>query len=152
MSMDKAIGSASVRVSKKITRIINHYLKPYHITTEQWVVLRTLHESDEIPQKELSIRTDKDQATLTKILDLLEKRELTERIINPADRRSFIIRITKKGAELVLQLTDFIEEAFLKIVVGIESEKLEIYKEVLLLLENNIETLLEGSSQKHHNK
>ncbi|TKC15362.1 MarR family winged helix-turn-helix transcriptional regulator [Robertmurraya kyonggiensis] len=143
MSMDKFIGSASVRLSKKMTRIINHYLKPYHITTEQWAVLRTLHESSQIPQKELSIKTDKDQATLTKILDLIEKRELVRRIPNPTDRRSFLIEITEKGTALVEELTHFIEEIFTKIVNGIEQEKLAIFQEVLHSLETNIEHLLE---------
>ncbi|WP_449620402.1 MarR family winged helix-turn-helix transcriptional regulator [Robertmurraya sp. Marseille-Q9965] len=143
MSKDKLIGSASVRLSKKMTRIINHYLKPYHITTEQWAVLRTLHESSQIPQKELSIKTDKDQATLTKILDLIEKRELVRRIPNPTDRRSFLIEITEKGTSLVQELTHFIEEIFTKIVSGIEQDKLAIFQEVLHSLENNIEHLLE---------
>ncbi|RTR36150.1 MarR family transcriptional regulator [Robertmurraya yapensis] len=143
MSMDKFIGSASVRLSKKMTRIINHYLKPYHITTEQWAVLRTLHESDQITQKDLSVRTDKDQATLTKILDLIENRELIKRVPNPTDRRSFLIEITDKGASLVEELTNFIEEIFTKIVNGIEHEKLATFQEVLHSLETNIEHLLE---------
>lgn len=143
MSLDKNIGSASVRVSKKITRLINHYLKPYHITTEQWSVLRTLYESNRIPQRELSIKTDKDQATLTKILDLLEKQNLLRRIPNPDDRRSFLIEITDTGTDLVQNLTNFIEDIFSKITEGIDEDKLDIYQEVLSSLEKNIEQLLE---------
>lgn len=146
MMMDKTIGSASVRVSKKITRIVNHHLKPYQITTEQWVVLRTLKESNLISQKELSIRTDKDQATLTKILDLLEKREALKRVPNPSDRRSFLVEITPKGEDLVVNLTSYIEDIFKNIVTGIESEKLEAFQEVLGSMEKNIEKLLADSS------
>jgi DNA-binding MarR family transcriptional regulator len=148
MSMDKAIGSASVRLSKKLTRIVNLHLKPYRITTEQWSVLRTLFETDDISQKELSERADKDQATLTKILDLLEKNEFIERAQNPADRRSFLIRMTQKGTELVEDVTPYLEEVFAKVTASIQAEKLEIYKEVLLSLENNIEALLEENKQK----
>jgi DNA-binding MarR family transcriptional regulator len=143
LSMDKAIGSASVRLSKKLTRIINYYLKPYHITTEQWSVLRTLNESDEISQKELSNRSDKDQATLTKILDLLVKQENVERLANPQDRRSFLVKITPKGAKLVGELTPYIEEIFIKITYGLDDEKLAMFREVLLTMEDNIEGLLE---------
>jgi DNA-binding MarR family transcriptional regulator len=146
LSMDKAIGSASVRVSKKLTRIINYYLKPYHITTEQWSVLRTLNESDEISQKELSRRSDKDQATLTKILDLLVKQENVERLANPQDRRSFLVKITPKGAKLVEQLTPYIEEVFIKITSGLDDDKLAMFREVLLTMENNIEGLLEENN------
>ncbi|MEH7886571.1 MarR family transcriptional regulator [Bacillus sp. JJ1609] len=143
MSMDKAIGSASVRLSKKLTRIINLHLKPFSITTEQWSVLRTLSESNDISQKELSERADKDQATLTKILDLLEKNDFIERAQNPSDRRSFLIKITHKGAQLVKEVTPYLEEVFAKITNSIQAEKLAIYKETVLSLEKNIEMLLE---------
>lgn len=146
ISMDKAIGSASVRLSKKLTRIINIYLKPYNITTEQWSVLRTLSESDEISQKELSQRSDKDQATLTKILDLLVKHELVERLPNPADRRSFLIKITAKGGKIVREVTPYLEKIFLKITHEISEEKLVMYREVLLLLEDNIDGLFEQNN------
>ncbi len=152
MSMDKSIGSASVRLSKKMTRIVNLYLRSYHLTTEQWVVLRALHEIDGITQKELSHRTDKDQATLTKILDLVEKRKAVIRVANPRDRRSFLIKITDQGRELVEELTPYIEEIFIRMVAGIKPEKLEVYQEVLGLLESNIEQLLEQTDLERRNK
>ncbi|NKE06911.1 MULTISPECIES: MarR family winged helix-turn-helix transcriptional regulator [Mesobacillus] len=143
LSMDKAVGSVSVRLSKRLTRIINLYLKPYQITTEQWSVLRTLSEYDEISQKELSLRSDKDQATLTKILDLLVKQENVERTANPLDRRSFLVKITPKGAKIAAEVTPYLEEVFTKITHGIDEERLEIFRDVSLTLEFNIEKLLE---------
>lgn len=147
MSLDKNMGSSSVRVSKKITRVMNLYLKPYQITTEQWSVLRTLHELDCISQKELSIKSDKDQATLTKILDLLEKRKLIKRVSNPNDRRSFLIEITAQGTALVSKLTPYVEKVFQHIVGEIETDKLSVYQEVLESLEKNIEQLLDEVNQ-----
>lgn len=147
MSMDKSIGSATFRVSKKITRIVNHFLNPYQITTEQWSVLRTLHENNRISQKELALKTDKDQATLTKILDLLEKNQFVKRKPNPEDRRSYLIATTEKGQELVIKLKPLLEQRFSSIVEGIETEKLAVYQEVLQLLENNIEGLLRSNEQ-----
>lgn len=143
MSMDKSIGSASVRTSKKLSRILNVYLKPFHITTEQWSVLRTLSESDRISQKELSELADKDQATLTKILDLLEKHDFVKRIANPADRRSYLIAITGKGTDLTKEVAPFLEDIFSDIINGIDENSLTIYQEVLLSLERNIDALLE---------
>ncbi|CAM4119596.1 MarR family winged helix-turn-helix transcriptional regulator [Mesobacillus thioparans] len=148
MSMDKAIGSASVRLSKKLTRIINHHLKNYHITTEQWSVLRTLNESDKISQKELSIRSDKDQATLTKILDLLVKQENVERVPNPQDRRSFLVEITPNGAHLVEEVAPYLEKVYVEITNGIGPDNLDIFREVLSKLEDNIAGLQEENNQK----
>lgn len=143
ISNDKGIGAASVRLSKKITRLINLFLKPYNITTEQWSVLRTLHETDDIAQKDLSNRVDKDQATLTKILDILEKNRFAERISNPIDRRSYLIRITEKGRKLVGEVTPYLERIYDELVKDIESEKIDIFKEVMLSLEGRIDYLFE---------
>ncbi|MBS4174880.1 MarR family transcriptional regulator [Bacillus sp. FJAT-49736] len=143
ISKDKAIGSASVRTSKKISRFLNVNLKPFNITTEQWSVLRTLSETDHISQKELSELADKDQATLTKILDLLEKHQFVKRVSNPADRRSFLITITDQGEALAKKVAPFIEEIFVKIINGIDEQSIEIYQEVLLSLERNIDLLLD---------
>ncbi|WP_246206626.1 MarR family winged helix-turn-helix transcriptional regulator [Virgibacillus ihumii] len=142
MSMDKAIGSASVRLSKKISRIVNHHLKEFNITTEQWAVLRTLHEYGLITQKTLSDRADKDKATLTKILDLLEKHHYTERVRNPEDRRSFFIQITEKGSSLVEEVGPYLDTVYSEIIEGIDRDKLSLYQEVLNSLEKNIDTLL----------
>ncbi|WP_245799273.1 MarR family winged helix-turn-helix transcriptional regulator [Virgibacillus siamensis] len=143
LSLDKAIGSATVRLSKKISRIINHHLKEFNITTEQWAVLRTVYESGLINQRTLSERADKDKATLTKILDLLEKHEYTTRVQNPDDRRSFLIQITEKGSNLVNSVGPYLKEVYSELIGDIDSEKLRLYQEVLSSLENNIDSLLE---------
>ncbi|MEK5521645.1 MarR family winged helix-turn-helix transcriptional regulator [Heyndrickxia sp. FSL W8-0423] len=143
ISKDRSIGFASVRTSKKMSRTINFYLKSYNITSEQWSVLRTLSEHDHISQKELSIRADKDQATLTKILDLLEKSEVIKRKVNPSDRRSFLIMITEKGKNLVEEVAPYLEEIFSKIINGIDEESLHIYLKVLQQIEDNADSLLE---------
>lgn len=146
MSMDKAIGSASVRLSKKVSRIVNHYLKAFNITTEQWAVLRTLYESGMITQKTLSERSDKDKATLTKILDLLEKHQYTERVRNPDDRRSFLIQITEKGSKLVEKVGPYLIGVYSGIIDSIDPEKLVLYQEVLTSLEKNIDIMLMNES------
>ncbi|MGA9224814.1 MAG: MarR family transcriptional regulator, partial [Mesobacillus sp.] len=56
---------------------------------------------------------------------------------------SFLIKITKKGAQLVKVVTPNLEEVFAKITNSIQAEKLAIYKETVLSLEKNIEMLLE---------
>lgn len=150
MSRDKSIGAATVRLSKKVTRIINHHLKPYCITTEQWSVLRTLNECDHITQKELSERSDKDQATLTKILDLLVKNGFVKRVPNPNDRRSFFIEITEKGSSLSDELIPFLENIYGRIIEGIPDEKLTIFQEVLVSLEDTIQHLLDEQTERRN--
>lgn len=150
MPLDKSIGAATVRLSKKVTRIINHHLKPYRITTEQWGVLRTLYECDHITQKQLSERSDKDQATLTKILDLLVKNGFVERVPNPNDRRSFLIKITENGSSLAKELIPYLENIYGGIIEGIPDEKLTIFQEVLVSLEDSIQHLLDDQTERRN--
>ncbi|MCY9110996.1 MarR family transcriptional regulator [Bacillus atrophaeus] len=66
----------NIKTSRRIIRFLAFHLKEEGITPEQWTVLKRVGESRGISQKELSARADKGQATLTEILDLLEKEEL----------------------------------------------------------------------------
>jgi DNA-binding MarR family transcriptional regulator len=139
---DDLIGFNTVKTAKKISRLLNLKLKPYKVTSEQWGVLKRLYEMDHVSQKGLSERADKDQATLTKILDLLEKQELVTRDPNPEDRRAFLICMTEKGRNLVEELIPVVEDLFIRITGPINQDQLETYVSVLGQLQESLGTLL----------
>lgn len=80
---------------------LHQALKNFDITAEQWVILKKLSEKEGYNQKELSRSTFKEQAVITRMLDILEHKRLVERRKSPNDRREFIISITDKGQELL---------------------------------------------------
>lgn len=67
------------------------------VTPEQWGVLLCLWREEGLSQCELAERTVKDRTTITRILDLLEKKGLAERRRDPEDRRTFRIHLTEAG-------------------------------------------------------
>jgi DNA-binding MarR family transcriptional regulator len=138
---DDLIGFNTVRTARKIQRMLNLKLKPYKVTSEQWGVLKRLYEKDHVTQKDLSERSDKDQATLTKILDLLEKQALVKRGPNPDDRRAFLICITEKGSALVEELIPLVEDLFARITDSIDQGQLATYVAVLNDLQESLEKL-----------
>ncbi|MGH1339074.1 MAG: MarR family winged helix-turn-helix transcriptional regulator [Aureispira sp.] len=75
----------------------------YDISVEQWIVLKQVSENPKNTQRQISTATNKDPASVTRILDLLEKRGLIERTTG-VDRRSFGILLTTEGEELVAQI------------------------------------------------
>jgi len=79
--------------------------KGFDITVDQWMVLKNLYEYANLTQKELAERCGKDQPTLTRIVDLLIKKQLAERSVHPSDRRSFIVHLTTQGEEKVRALS-----------------------------------------------
>jgi DNA-binding MarR family transcriptional regulator len=105
MGFKHSLGFLLSRSHAKLKNNLNNALKPYSVTVEQWAILSRLWEQDGISQKDLSEKSLKDQPTITRILDKLEKRGLIHREIDPSDRRAFLICLTTEGLELRQPLT-----------------------------------------------
>lgn len=88
----------------------------FDLTVDQWIVLRTIYENPSLSNKEMAELCGKDQPTLTRIIDLLIKKEFAERITNSSDRRSLRLQITKKGKnkiqEIAPKVADFRMQAW----------------------------------------
>ncbi len=67
------------------------------LTTEQWVLMDLLNEENGLPQNELATRSFKDAPTVSRIIDLLCKKEFTERRKAEDDKRRHDIFLTEKG-------------------------------------------------------
>ena len=110
----------------------------FNITVDQWLVLKHLDESDELKQNELADIIFKDNPTLTRIIDLLCDKGLTERKVNPADRRSFIVRLTKEGSKKVAQLKPKVKDIRLKAREGLTERDFNQFKKVLNTIYQNL--------------
>lgn len=98
-----AIGYIMGIAYRKITALLQHRLKDYDITTEQWSVLHKIYNSDGLIQKEIADRTGKDKPTITRIIDLLESKGLVRKQAGERDRRSFVVFATERGRELICE-------------------------------------------------
>ncbi|MDU0332742.1 MarR family transcriptional regulator [Paenibacillus sp. 3LSP] len=98
-----AIGYIMGMAYRKITALLQHRLKDYDITTEQWSVLHKIYNSDGMIQKEIADRTGKDKPTITRIIDLLESKGLVRKQAGERDRRSFVVFATERGRELICE-------------------------------------------------
>jgi DNA-binding MarR family transcriptional regulator len=67
------------------------------LTSDQWVLVKNLYGSMNMSQSQLAEVSGKDAATTTRILDLLEKKNITTRKQVPNDRRKYEIELTEKG-------------------------------------------------------
>ena len=71
------------------------------ITVEQWILLKIISESSDLTQKELAVKSSRDPASITRTLDLLEKKEYTRRKEVVESRRSYAIELTNEGKKFV---------------------------------------------------
>lgn len=100
------------RTAKRMKQVFSQRLKAADagITADQWVILQELDKVNEQSQLELAQATFKDAPTITRIIDLLCKKKLTERLADPEDRRRFKISLTKKGRALIDRLMPMVKE------------------------------------------
>ncbi len=82
-----------------------------NVTAAQGMVLGFLHENDQVTSRELGERVMLDSATLTGILDRLEKASLVERKTHPEDRRALSVCLTAQGRQLTENLIPLAETA-----------------------------------------
>ncbi len=73
------------------------------ITIEQWIILKIISESPPLSQKELAEKSYRDPASITRTLDLLEKKKLLRRETIPTNRRTYVISLTKEGKQFINQ-------------------------------------------------
>lgn len=140
-SYDQNVGNFTTLVNKKLVYYLNSKLSAFDITAEQWQVLFKLSNQNNISQKLLSQLVNKDQPTLTRMLDILQRKALVERLASKEDRRSFCIHITGKGLALTEKLIPSLEDTFKKILNGISEKDLNTYIDVLNKIDKNISTL-----------
>lgn len=79
------------------------------ITIDQWVLLQELDKQDGQSQLDLARATFKDAPTVTRIIDLLDKKGLTRRVPDPEDRRRFRIELTENGRQKIREVLPLVK-------------------------------------------
>ena len=74
------------------------------LSSEQWAVIQQVYEKPGISQTEIAESIYKDPASITRMIDLLEKKELLVRGSIKDDRRAFSISLTNEGLKYVEEI------------------------------------------------
>ena len=125
-------------MQKRMRRQMSAALDRDDITLEQYVVLYNLVDQDGINQKSLSHKVDKDQATLARILDILENRGYVVRRTTEKDRRAFLVFITKEGKNKVKEIARRLGMVHKEIVEGISSDRVDLFVELIKQMNQNL--------------
>jgi DNA-binding MarR family transcriptional regulator len=101
---------------RKIIQAISLHSKDlnrrYGLTGPQLVILNHIAGHPSLSVTQLARSSSLSQATVTDILNRLEKRELVERMRDDLDRRRVMIRITDKGRDILSQVPPPLQEMF----------------------------------------
>lgn len=126
---------------KSIRKAKNKLFKELKVdlTIDQWTILKSLDEDNEMTQKQLSTKIFKDPASITRSLDLLAKRDYIERVAQESDRRAFKIRLTEKGHSLVKKVLPFAVKLRNQGIHGLKEEDILLLRDTLRAIENNFD-------------
>ncbi|KIX12972.1 MarR family winged helix-turn-helix transcriptional regulator [Dethiosulfatarculus sandiegensis] len=112
-----------------------------NITAEQWAILSCLWEKEGIHQSAIAVKIGKDRHTITRMLNLLEKKGFIKRVPTNEDKRRLNVYLTDSGKEirgtLVPIVTGFLERAF----IGLTREEITESIRILRHITGNLESL-----------
>ena len=137
---DSSLTTLLSKSARLMSNRLNKNLLEHEVTSEQWAVLSALWKKDGQTQQALADYANKNKASITHLIDNLEKRKLVERQVDENDRRNKIVHLTPDGADLQETLTKVVNKTTKKVTSDIDKKELKQCKKALKRM---IDTLLE---------
>lgn len=110
---------------KNISQIVND------ITIDQALVLMIINKNADYSQKEIAELIFKDTASITRIIELMVKKEYLTRKTNELDRRKFNLEITEKGKKTIELLTPTIHKNRQTALEGLSENEIQLLDKIL---------------------
>lgn len=109
----------------------------HDITIDQWLVLKVLSDNPDIPQKDLATAVFKDNASVTRIIDLLVQKKLVVRQHHKVDGRRATLKITGSGHKTISKIGTIVALNRKLAQAGIKQNELDAAKRVMRRISNN---------------
>jgi DNA-binding MarR family transcriptional regulator len=129
-------GKASTAIARRLQKKFN--AQGLNLTIEQWSVLYHLWKEDGKSQQELCNATFRDKPSITRLVDNLEKSGLVKRVPSENDRRINKVHLTMQALLLQEKTMLLAEETLNEALEGVPSEHIELCKEVLQKVYDNL--------------
>lgn len=98
----------TIRTADMVFDRIGRLLRPLGVSAAGGLVLGILRDRGPMSPSELGDRLIVTRATVTGLLDSLERRGFVRRTANPTDRRSLVVEITSAGATVLQEVRTLI--------------------------------------------
>lgn len=121
-----------LKVLRKIIRAIDlnskKIFKKYNLSGPQLLILKDLSEQGSCPVGSLAKRVSLSHATVTEIVDRLEKKGYVKRVKSQEDKRKIFVVLEDRAEEVLAQKPSLIQERFIE-----EFSKLPDWEQSLIL-------------------
>ncbi len=137
MSMGMLINSAHRAMTKRFVQ--NAMKSGLDISLDQWMVLGPIWQLESASQKELGEITLKDKTNITRLVDILEKKNLVVRVEDQIDHRIKRVILTNAGKQLFFDVLPIMEKTREEVRKDISDQDIETFKKVLSSIIVNLE-------------
>ena len=137
MSMGMLINSAHRAMTKRFVQ--NAMESGLDISLDQWMVLGPIWQLESASQKELGEITLKDKTSITRLVDVLEKKNLVVRVEDQIDHRIKRVILTNAGKQLFFDVLPIMEKTREEVRKDISDQDIETFKNVLSSIILNLE-------------
>lgn len=86
-----------VRAYQTFDAVSDAHIRQLGLTSPQFDIIATLGNTPGMTCREIGLRTLITKGTLTGVLDRLEAKGMLSRVVSNEDRRSFTVKLTRKG-------------------------------------------------------
>ena len=135
-------GYVICRTARKIHQYLVKCFKAYGITPEQWVIIQILSESENISQRELSERLEKDANSVKALVERLIQKNLINRMRCATDQRVYNLFLTNQGRLLFKNLREYDEAFMAEIEYSISATELKTFMNIIYKFEDNVDKKL----------
>ena len=137
MSMGMLINSAHRAMTKRFVQ--NAMKSGLDISLDQWMILGPIWQLESASQKELGEITLKDKTSITRLVDILEKKNLVVRVEDQIDHRIKRVILTNAGKQLFFDVLPIMEKTREEVRKDISDQDIETFKKVLSSIIVNLE-------------
>ena len=103
----------------------------YNITIDQWLLLKNVSEHPGITQNEIANLVFKDNASVTRIIQILVKDGYIKREAHPNDRRRFLLNLTESGTKITVDVNEIAISNRAAALKGVDDAQIAVLREVL---------------------
>jgi len=126
------------KASRLLANRISKNLSDHQVTAEQWMILASLWENNGLTQQSLADRSLKNKASITHLIDNLEKRKLVARKPDEQDRRNNKVFLTEEGKAVQNALSKIVKKTTVEATRGIDKKELKSLKKTLKKMVDNL--------------
>lgn len=126
------------KASRLMSNRLSKNLSDFNVTSEQWSILASLWKKNGQTQQDLANIASKNKASITHLIDNMEKRKLVYRQSDEGDRRNNLICLTEEGKNLKESLSKVVKKMTKEITRGIDKKDLKVSKKVMKKIIENL--------------